>query len=701
MGLPPEDKEGLIMLKLGKFIARHKGLVLIVGFLLLIPAVIGTVATPVNYDLLSYLPDRLETVDGQNRMVDEYGMGAFSMVIVENMELKDVQKLGQEFEKVDHVKDVLWYDDIADISLPVDMLPEKYRKVFFRDDATMMIVLYDDTTSSDITMDTVVKLRKLAGKQCFISGMAGVVNDIKDIALQELPMYVVIAGILSLIVLELTMDSWLIPIFFLLGIGMSILYNLGTNIFLGRVSYITKALTAVLQLGVTMDYSIFLLHSYEEAKEKYSHRSEAMGEAISKTFVSIVGSSVTTVAGFAALCFMTFALGRDLGIVMAKGVIIGVITCVTTLPAMILFFDGPIEKTRHTPIIHGGEKLSAFLIRHHRLAVLGFIILIAPAVYGNNRVSVYYNIAQSLPDDLPSNVANHKLEDEFSMATVHLVMMDSKLDSITKRKMTEDIKEVEGVKWCIGLRSIFGPSVPDSMIPDKIIKMLRSDKSELMFIGSKYSQATPEVNKQLAKINKITKGYDPASIIVGEAPLMKDLEDVTNIDIRNVNIVSAIAIFLIIMVVFRSVSIPVILVAIIEFAILLNMSVAYYTGTSLPFVASIVVGTIQLGATVDYAIVMTTRYVEERKKGRTKKEAVSISHQTNLLSVFTSAMSLFAATFGVTMYSRVDMIGAICTLLARGAVMSMFIVLTLLPAMLLIFDKVICKTTMGMGSISN
>lgn len=689
------------MLKLGKFIARHKLGVIILGFLLLIPSLIGMVATPVNYDLLSYLPERLETVDGQNRMVDEYGMGAFSMVVVENMEMKDVQKLGETFEKVDHVKDVLWYDDLVDISVPTEMIPKKYRKVFFRGDATMMIVLYDDTTSSDVTMETVVKLRKLAGKQCFISGMAGVVNDIKDIALEELPMYVVIAGLLSLLVLELTMDSWLIPIFFLMGIGMAILYNLGSNIFLGQVSYITKALTAVLQLGVTMDYSIFLLHSYEEAKEVHEHKSDAMGEAISKTFVSIVGSSVTTVAGFAALCFMTFALGRDLGIVMAKGVIIGVVTCVTTLPALILFFDKAIEKTKHKPIIHGGEKLSHFLIKYHVLAVVAFLVLIVPALHGNNNVSVYYNIAHSLPDDLPSNVANHKLEDEFHMATVHLLMLDRNVDSTVKRKMTDEIKEVDGVKWCIGIRSIFGPTVPEDMIPSKITKMLQSEKSELMFVGSEYSQATPEVNKQLAKIDKITKKYDPASIIVGEAPLMKDLEDVTNVDIRNVNIVSAIAIFLIIMVVFRSISIPAILVAIIEFAIVLNMAMAYYTGTELPFVASIVVGTIQLGATVDYAIVMTTRYVEERKKGLGKREAVSISHQTNMISVFTSAMSLFAATFGVTMYSRVDMIGAICTLLARGAVMSMFIVMTLLPAMLLLFDKLICKTTMGMTHITN
>ena len=687
------------MTRLGGFIARHKFLVILIGFLLLIPSAIGTIATRVNYDLLSYLQDNLETVDGQDRMVDEYGMGAFSMIVVENMELKDVQKLKEKIAKVDHVKEVLWYDDLADISVPITMIPRKYRKVFFNGDATMMIALFDDTTSSDITMETVVQLRKLVGKQCYISGMAGVVNDIKDVALKELPMYIVIASILSLLVLELTMDSFLVPVFFLMGIGMAVLYNLGSNIFLGQVSYITKSLTAVLQLGVTMDYSMFLLHSYEEAKLETEDREEAMGKAISETFIAIVGSSITTVAGFTALCFMTFALGKDLGIVMAKGVLIGVVTCVTTLPSMILFFDKWIEKTKHRPIIHGGEKLSRFLVRYHVLAVIGFLALLYPAIHGNNNVSVYYDISRSLPQTLPSNVANKKLEDEFDMATVHLLMLDRKTDSVTKRKMIDEIRDVKGVKWCIGMDSIFGARVPESMIPKKLRNKLMSDKSELVFVGSEYSQATKPVNRQLAKINKITKHYDPGSIIVGEAPLMKDLEDVTNVDIRNVNIASVLCIFVIIMIVFRSVSIPLILVSVIEFAILLNMSVAYYTGVELPFVASIVVGTIQLGACVDYAIVLTTRYVNERKDGKGKMEAISISHQANMISIFTSAMSLFAATFGVTMYSSVDMIGAICTLLARGAVMSMFIVITLLPALLIIFDKIICKTTMGMTHI--
>ena len=689
------------MNRLGLFIAKHKVLILIAGFLLLIPSVIGTVATRVNYDLLSYLPKTLETVNGQDIMVDQFGMGAFSMVVVKDMELKDAARLEKEIEKIDHVEDVLWYDDVADLNMPVSMIPRKIRKAFFQDDATMMIALIDDTTSSDAAMDCVAEMRRVVRKNCFISGMSGVVNDIKDIALEELPVYVVIAAALSLLVLELTMDSLLIPVFFLMGIGIAILYNLGTNIFLGQVSYITKALTAVLQLGVTMDYSIFLLHSYEEFQEEYEDKTEAMSHAITATFRSIVGSSVTTVAGFVALCFMTFALGRDLGMVMAKGVIIGVITCVTILPAMILVFDRAIEKTRHRPLLQSKGRLSGFIIRTHWLWILGFLVLLYPAVHGNNHVSVYYNIAHSLPEDLDCNVATKQLEEIFHMNTVHMVMMDRNLDSKKKTAMTKEMEGVEGVKWCISMSSFFGPLVPESMIPSKLRNMLQSDQYELAFVGSKYGPATPEVNRQIGRIQEISKGYDPASMVIGEAPMMKDLEDVTNIDIRNVNIASAAAIFIIILLVFRSISLPAILVAVIEFAIMVNMAIPYYQGESLPFVASIVIGTIQLGATVDYAIVFTTRYIRERQAGHDKYESVRVAHDTNLVSIFTSAMSLFAATFGVAVYSRVDMIGAICTLLARGAVLSMFIVLTLLPALFLLFDKIICKTTLGMGHLEN
>lgn len=678
----------------GKWIAKHRLLILLLGILLLIPSVMGIIGTRVNYDLLSYLPKSLETVDGQDIMVDEFGMGAFSMVVVENMELKDVQKLEEKFSGVPHVKDVLWYDDVADISLPVEMLPEKLREGFFRGDATMMIALFDNTTSSDEAMEAVSEMRKIANDQCFISGMSGVVTDIKNLCLQELPIYVAIAAILSFLVLQLTMDSFLVPVFFLVSIGVSILYNLGSNIFLGEISYVTQALTAILQLGVTMDYSIFLLNSYEENKKIYKDdKNEAMGHAIASTFKAIVGSSVTTVAGFAALCFMTFALGRDLGVVMAKGVIIGVICCVTLLPAMILVFDKAIGKTKHKPIIPSLDGISGFITKHYKVWLVIFLVLLIPGIYGNSHTQIYYDIAKSLPSDLPSNVANEKLKDDFDMSTIHMVMMPESLDGKEKRNMMEDIEQVEGVKWTIGSSSLFGPAIPESMIPAQVKKMLQSDHYELAFICSEYQSATPEVNSQIAGIDEIVKAYDKKAMVIGEAPLMKDLQDVTDIDLRNVNIASMAAIFVIIMLVFKSISLPVLLVAVIEFAIAVNMAVPFYQGTELPFVASIVIGTIQLGATVDYAIVMTSRYQKERQRGCKKKEAIITAHKACIMSIITSGFSFFAATFGVTCYSKVDMISSICTLLSRGALISMTVVILMLPAMFMLFDGVICKTS--------
>jgi uncharacterized protein len=684
------------MVKVGKWIAKHKYLILLISFLLIIPSVIGMAKTRVNYDILSYLPDTLETIKGQDIMVDEYGMGAFSMVVVENMELKDVQKLEDAYSEIEHVKDVLWYDDVADLSLPVEMIPKDLREAFFKGDATMMLVLFDNTTSSDEAMEALTEMRKISNEQCFLSGMTGIVTDIKNLALEEMPAYVVIAALLCFIVLELFTDSFLVPLFFLLSIGISILYNMGTNIFLGEISYITQALTAVLQLGVTMDYSIFLLSSYEENKERFPGEKErAMGHAIANTFKSIVGSSVTTIAGFAALCFMTFALGRDLGIVSAKGVVIGVICCVTVLPAMILIFDKPIEKTKHKPLIKSMDRLSTFITKHYKIWLAIFLILLVPAVYGNNNTKIYYNISKSLPSTLDSNVANEKLEEDFDMSVLHLVMMDKNMDAKDKRDMLNAIDEVDGVKWTISLNSLVGASVPDSMIPKDIKSMLQSDNWELAFVCSKYESATEEVNNQIAQINEIVKGYDENAMVIGEAPMMKDLEDVTNIDLQSVNTVSMIAIFVIIMIIFKSISLPIILVAVIEFAIAVNMAVPFYQNISLPFVASIVVGTIQLGATVDYAILMTSRYQRERSKGNSKKEAISAAHKASLESIITSGLSFFAATFGVSAYSKVDMIGSICTLLSRGALISVVVVALVLPAMFLIFDKVICKTSIN------
>ena len=684
------------MVKVGKWIAKHKVLVLLIGLLLVFPSMIGIAKTRVNYDLLSYLPETLETVKGQDIMVDEFGMGAFSMVVVENMEMKDIQKLEDEFSQVEHVKDVLWYDDVADISLPVEMIPQDLREAFFKGDATMMLVLFDNTTSSDEAMDALTELRKLANKQCFISGMTGVVTDIKNIAMKELPIYVVIAAVLSLVVLELTSGSFVVPFLFLLSIGLAILYNLGSNIIFGETSYITQALTAVLQLGVTMDYSIFLLNSYEENKKRFPEdKNRAMGHAIANTFKSVAGSSVTTVAGFIALCVMTFALGRDLGIVMAKGVVIGVICCVTILPALVLFFDKPIEKTQHKLLMAKMDKPSAFITKHYKVWILVFLVFLFPAIYGNNHTKIYYNIAESLPDTLDSNVANDELKNVFDMSNIHMIMMDKNMDSKEKQKMLNEIDQVDGVKWSISMNSLIGPTIPDSMIPEDIKKIFKGKDYELAFICSEYGSATDEVNAQIKAIDKIVKSYDKSGMVIGEAPLMKDLQDTTDADLVRVNVISIGAIFLIIMFLFKSISLPIILVAVIEFAIMINMAIPFYQGVSLPFVASIVIGAIQLGATVDYAILMTTRYQRERQRGKDKMESISIAHKTSMPSIISSGLSFFAATFGVSCYSQVEMIGSICTLLARGAIISMIVVLFVLPAMFMIFDKLICKTSIG------
>lgn len=682
------------MVKTGKWIAKHRILIVLIGILLLIPSVIGTIKTRINYDILSYLPESLETVKGQDVMVDEFGTGAFSMVVVEDMPLKDVQKLKNKFEEIEHVKKVLWYDNIADISVPTSMMPKDLKNIFFADDSTMMLVLFDNTTSSDEAMEAVTNMRAIADKQCFISGMSGVVTDIKNLCLQELPIYVAIAALFSFIVLEITGTSFVVPILFLLCIGISILYNMGTNIFLGEISYLTQALVAILQLGVTMDYSIFLLDSFEENKKRFpGDKNRAMGHAISNTFKSIVSSSITTVAGFAALCLMTFALGKNLGIVMAKGVIIGVICCVTLLPAIILIFDPLIEKTKHKPLIKNTNRLSGFIIRHYKIWLAVFCIGLLPAVYGNNHTKIYYNIDKSLPSTLDSNVANKKLEDTFDMSTMHIIMMDKNISNANKTTLMKDIEKVDGVKWAFGLNSVFGANVPASMIPKDVKDMLQSDEQELVFVCSKYSSATDESNSQIAAINDLVKKYDSNGMVIGEAPLMKDLQDVTDIDLVNVNVASVAAIFIIIMLVFKSISVPIILVAVIEFAINVNMAIPFFQGIELPFVASIVVGTIQLGATVDYAILMTSRYQKERRKGFGKKEAVMNAHKACALSIMTSGFSFFAATFGVAWYSKVDMIGAICTLLSRGALISMACVIFILPAMFIIFDKVICKTS--------
>lgn len=684
------------MIQVGKKIVKFRIPIFIIGMLLLIPSVIGYVNTRVNYDILSYLPDSLETVEGQDIMVDEFGMGAFSMVIVEDMEPKDAQKLKEEIQKVEHVKDVLWYDDITDLTLPVEMLPDEINEVFNQGDATMMIALFDQTTSADETMKAVSEMRKLAREQCFISGMSGVVTDIKNLSLQEMPIYVVIAALLCLAVLMLTMESFVVPVIFLFSIGVAIIYNLGSNSFLGEISYITQALTAVLQLGVTMDYSIFLLNTYEENKVRFEgDKNRAMAHAIANTFKSVCGSSVTTIAGFAALCTMTFTLGRDIGIVMSKGVVIGVICCVTLLPSMILIFDKPIEKTKHKSLIPNLDKVSGFITRHYRVWLILFLVLLGPAIYGNNHTKVYYNIDKSLPKDLDSSVANQKLGDEFHMNNVYMVMLKNGMESKDKKNLIEDLEQVDGIQWVVGMDSLVGANFPDSMIPDDVESMLKSDNYELQFVCSDYKTATDEVNEQIRQVDEIVKTYGKENMVIGEAPLTKDLADVTDVDLKNVNLVSIAAIFMIIMIVFKSISLPVVLVAIIEFAIFVNMGIPFYTNTELPFVASIVIGTIQLGATVDYAILMTSKYQKARYLGASKMDAISQAHKSSMKSILISGISFFAATFGVGMYSRIDMISSICNLLSRGAIISTIVVICVLPAMFMIFDKVICKTSIG------
>lgn len=686
------------MINIGKWITKHKNIILVIAFILLIPAGIGYVSTRVNYDVLSYLPESLETIKGQDILVDEFGMGAFSMVVVEDMPMKDAAKLEKQLESIDHVKDVLWYDDAVDISVPTEMIPEDLRKAFFNGKATMMIALFDDTTSADDTMDAITQIRKVVGKNVYASGMSGVVTDIKNLALQEMPIYVVIAGLLSLVVLFLTMTSFVTPLIFLLNIGMAIVFNLGSNIFLGEISYITQALAAVLQLAVTMDYSIFLLESYEANKERYEgDKKRAMAHAISNTFTSITASSITTVAGFVALCFMTFKLGANIGIVMSKGVVIGVLTCVTVLPAMILTCDKAIEKTTHRSLIPSLDKLSHGIVKGRYVAVLLFLIVLVPAIHGNNNYKIYYNIDQSLPKNIPSNEANEKLKKEFNMSNMHMILLKDGLSAKEKSAMSKEIEKVDGVKWVIGLNSLVGSNVPESMIPNNIKKMLKTDNYELEFVSSDYSSATDEVNSQLEKIDKIVKKYQNDGMVIGEAPMMKDLQDVTDVDLKTVNNISILAIFVIILITFKSISIPVILISIIEFAIACNMAVPFYTNTSLPFVASIVIGTIQLGATVDYAILMTSRYHKERtERGQSKKDAIRIAHETSIKSILTSGLCFFAATFGVSVYSQVDMIGSICTLLSRGAIISMIVVICVLPAMLWIFDGVIKRTSWNM-----
>ena len=685
-------------MRFSKAVVKHRILILIVVLVLMIPSVLGMAGTRINYDMLDYLPEDMETVIGQNELLEDFGKGAFSFIIVEDMPAKDVAALKEKIEQVDHVETVLWYDSIADLSIPMELLPDKIYNEFNTENATMMAVFFDTSTSSDITMDAIREIRQIAGKQCFVSGMSALVTDLKDLCEKEEPIYVGIAVLLACVAMLVFLDSWLVPFVFLASIGMMILLNLGTNYFMGEISYITKALSAVLQLAVTMDYSIFLWHSYNEQRTRCDDNKAAMAVAIKETLASVVGSSITTVAGFIALCFMSFTMGRDLGIVMAKGVLLGVLGCVTVLPALILVFDKPLQKTKHKSLIPNMGGFAKGVVRIFPVFIVIFALLIPPAYYGYSKTNdeVYYDMGQCLPEDMEYVIANSKLSEDFDIASTHMLLVDANLPAKSVRSMMKEMEQVDGVKYVLGLESVIGSRIPEEILPESITSILKNDKWELLLINSEYKVASDAVNDQINDLNTILKKYDESGMLIGEAPCMKDMIETTSHDFQVVNAISILAIFIIIALVEKSLSLPFILISVIEVAIFINLGLPHYLGQSLPFIAPICISTIQLGATVDYAILMTTRYKAERIRGNSKKDAVWTALSTSIPSIIVSGMGLFAATFGVAIYSDIDIIGSMCMLMARGAIVSMLAVIFILPALLLLCDKIICATTWGM-----
>lgn len=686
------------MEKFGKVIVKLRIPILILSFLLLIPSAIGYFNTRVNYDILYYLPNEIETMQGQDILMDDFNKGAYAMVVVQNMDTKSTDRLIKKVENVDHVAQVISYTGIVGEDVPSEIVPSKFRKYFENDstDTTLFAIFFDNTTSSDDTMNAIIQIREQTEGQAFISGMSAVVTDTKNLSEKETPLYVLIAVVLVCIVLAIFMDSFLVPVFFMISIGMAIVYNLGSNILLGEVSYITKALAAVLQLGVTLDYSIFLWHSYKEMKEIYpDDHKEAMAVAIGNTLTSVVGSSITTVAGFIALCFMSFTLGLDLGIVMAKGVVFGVIGCVTILPSLILTFDRALEKTMHREIMPNFDKLATFIVNHSWIFVIVFVVLLGPAIYGQNHTSVYYDLSDTLPDDLACSQANKKLEENFDMNSIYMILADSGMSTDTANEMLDKLGDVDGVQFALGLDTALKSGIPQEFLPAKTVSELKGEDYQIMMIATDYKIASDEINNQISKVNDIVKSYDSKAMVVGEAPCTKDLITITDKDFKTVSAVSIVAIFVIILFVLKSISLPIILVSAIEFAIFVNMGIPYFTHTQIPFIASVVIGTIQLGATVDYAILMTTRYKKERSQGYAKKEAIQIALSTSIPSIIVSALGFFAATFGVGCIASVDMIGSLCTLMARGAIISMFVVIFILPSLFVLFDKLIINTSIG------
>ena len=684
-------------MKFGKWVVKCRIPILILAVALLVPSLIGMIMTRINYDMLTYLPGDIDTVVGQDILMDEFGKGAFSFVIIEGMDPKDVSSLREDISHVDHVDTVLWYDDFADVSVPMEILPSKLYDAFNSGDSTMLAIFFDTSTSSDDTMEAITAIRSIAGKQCFVSGMSAMVTDLKDLCEKEEPIYVGIAVALACVAMMIFMDNWITPFVFLMSIGMAILLNMGTNYFLGEISYLTKALSAVLQLAVTMDYSIFLWHSYEEQKSMYEDNKEAMAVAINNTLTSVVGSSITTVAGFIALCFMSYTLGLDLGIVMAKGVILGVIGCVTTLPSMILVLDKLLQKTSHKSLLPDMGKVASGITKVFPVFLILFLGLVLPSYlsYKATNNEVYYDLGETLPEDMAYVVANSKLQEDFGVGATHMVLVSTDVSDTDVRAMIHEMENVEGIKYALGLESVVGPLVPEEMLPESVKEVLKSDDWELLLVNSEYKTATDEVNAQINELNTILKKYDSKGMLIGEAPCTKDLIETTDEDFKVVNTVSIVAIFVIIALVEKSITLPLILVAVIELSIFINLGLAHLTGTSLPFIAPICISTIQLGATVDYAILMTTRYKQERYEGRDKREAVTNALKVSIPSIIVSAMGLFSATFGVALYSDVNIISSLCDLMARGAIVSMFAVILFLPAMFMLFDKMICVTSIG------
>lgn len=687
------------MKKFGKVVVKLRIPILVLSFLLLIPSVLGYFNTRVNYDILYYLPSDIDTMQGQDILLDDFGKGAYAMVVVDGMNKSNVSKLVKKVEGVDHVASVISYSGIVGDDVPSEILPDKFRSYFENEDsgATLFAIFFDDTTSSDDTMKAIQEVRDVTDNQCYIAGMSAVVTDTKTMAEKETPFYVLVAVVLVCIVLAIFMDSFLVPVFFMLSIGMAIVYNLGSNYFLGEVSYITKALAAVLQLGVTLDYSIFLWHSYKEAKEETpDDHQEAMAVAIGNTLTSVVGSSITTVAGFIALCFMSFTLGLDLGVVMAKGVVLGVIGCVTILPSLILTFDKALEKTMHREIMPNFDKPARWIVNHSWIFLIIFVLLLGPAIYGYNNTKVYYDLSDTLPEKLNCSQANKLLADNFDGTnSIYMILADSNLSAEDSNAMMNEVNDLDGISFALSIDSALGGEIPTEMLPDSLVSELKGDEYQIMMVSTNYTIASDEINDQIDKVDAIAKKYDAKSMVIGEAPCTKDLITITDKDFKTVSAVSIVAIFFIIFFVLKSISLPVILVAAIEFAIFVNMGIPYYTGTTIPFISSVVIGTIQLGATVDYAILMTTRYKRERAVGNSKKEAISIALGTSIPSIIVSALGFFAATFGVGMIASVDMIASLCTLMARGAIISMFVVIFVLPSLFVLLDKVIIHTSLG------